>query len=356
MKKSICIVSPSTNMGGIERALVLLANTFIEKDYKVDFISCLAGEHFYELRREICLIEPNFKRLPGLNSRLIFYPRLCLFIRRTIISKNPDAILSFGDWFNPIVLLSLLGLRYPVFISDRTSPDRYGFPLEQVKTILYPRSTGFIAQTKRAADFKHKKFGQKLNIKVIPNALREVSLYSNISREKIILYVGRFAWEKAPELLIRAYKAIPDRQGWQLHMAGTGPLLKSMKALVADLNIKDEVVFHGKIQDIDSMFARAGIYVLPSVIEGFPNSLCEAMAAGLPCICFDSIPYEEIFTNGVDGIAIDSGDLDKLTSAMIELMNDKQLRETLGTRAKQIRNRLSVDIIGKQFTEFIFGE
>mgnify|MGYP001200021156 CR=1 FL=1 len=133
-------------------------------------------------------------------------------------------------------------------------------------------------------------------------------------------------------------------------------LSNEMKQLALELNINDSVAFYGKVPEIDKLYAKAGIYVLPSVIEGFPNSLCEAMAAGLPCICFDSIPYEEIFTNGVDGIAIDSGDLDKLTSAMIELMNDKQLRETLGTRAKQIRNRLSVDIIGKQFTEFIFGE
>lgn len=343
-------------MGGIERSLVSLANTFVSKGYKVDFISCLASEHFYTLRTEICFIEPNFKRIRGLNNKLIFYTQLCFFLRQTITSKKPDAVLSFGDWFNPIVLLSLSGLKYPVFISDRTSPERYGFPLEQIKALLYPKSSGFIAQTRRAADFKRQKFGDKLTIKIIPNALREVSIFPSISREKIILYVGRFAWEKAPETLIRAFEAIPDRQGWQLHMAGTGPLLNRMKDLVEDLNIKDEVVFHGKVPDVDILYARAGIYVLPSVVEGFPNSLCEAMAAGLPCICFDSIPYEEIFSNGIDGIAINSGDLNKLTSTMIGLMNNEHLRGNLGKRAMGIRNRLSLELIGQQFIEFIFGE
>ena len=100
-------------------------------------------------------------------------------------------------------------------------------------------------------------------------------------------------------------------------MAGSGPLSNKMKQIVLDLNINDEVVFYGKVLEIDQLYARAGIYVLPSLLEGFPNSLCEAMAAGLPCICFDNIPYEEIFTNGVDGIAIKYEDIDGLTSTMI---------------------------------------
>jgi len=52
------------------------------------------------------------------------------------------------------------------------------------------------------------------------------------SRENIILYVGRFAWEKAPIKLIRAFCSIANINGWKLHMAGTGPLLEPMKDLV----------------------------------------------------------------------------------------------------------------------------
>jgi GalNAc-alpha-(1->4)-GalNAc-alpha-(1->3)-diNAcBac-PP-undecaprenol alpha-1,4-N-acetyl-D-galactosaminyltransferase len=127
-------------------------------------------------------------------------------------------------------LLALYGTKYPVFISDRTSPDyKFSFPIPLMKRWLYPHSAGFIAQTQRAAEYKQKQFGDKLNIRVIPNAIREVKSFPDVKREKIILYVGRFAWEKGPERLIHAYCGLENRQGWKLLMAGSGPLLKPMQ-------------------------------------------------------------------------------------------------------------------------------
>ena len=344
-------------MGGIERALVVLANYFITKGYQVTFISCLAGDHFYMLSPNIDVIEPDFSRSDSVLNKGFFYPRLVLFIRRKVRSLKPDVVLTFSDWFSPLVLLSLSGLQYSVFISDRTSPDyKFRFPIPQLKKWLYPKSAGFIAQSQRTAEFKRKQFGERLNIRVIPNAIREVKLYPDILRERIILYVGRFAWEKGPERLIRAFKSIPDRFGWQLHMAGSGPLLERMKLLASELKISDGVVFYGKVNDIDKLFAKASIFVLPSILEGFPNSLCEAMAAGLPCICFDSIPYEEIFKNGVDGIVVKNGDISELTATIIRLMMDKSLREQIGARAREIRNQLNIKSIGEQINDFIFEE
>jgi glycosyltransferase involved in cell wall biosynthesis len=355
--KHICIVSPSLRIGGIERALVILANYFANRGVKVTFISCLKGERFYYLENTVNCIEPRFKRSARILNKIISYPLLVCYIRRNIIRTSPDAILTFGDLFSPLVLLSLFGLNYKIYISDRTSPYyKFRFPIPQLKKWLYPKSSGFIAQTKKAADFKREKFGDRLKISIIPNAIKEINLFPDIAREKIILYAGRFAWEKGPERLIRAFKAISDRQNWRLHMAGSGPLLNKMKQLVVDFNISDEVIFHGKVKEIDKLYARAGIYVLPSLVEGFPNSLCEAMAAGLPCICFDKIPFEEIFKNGVDGIAVRDDDINELSVTMAELMKNNNLRKKLGDEAKKICFRFSVDSVGQQVLNFIFED
>lgn len=356
MNKSVCLVSPSLQVGGIERMLTILANYFILQGIKVTLISCLNRERFFELDSRINLIEPAFDRKNGLLNKLLYYHRVVLFLRRKIPQTNPDVVLAFGEWFNPLVLLSMYNLKYPVFISDRTSPDfKFKFPLPLLIRWLYPKSAGLIAQTHRAAEYKRNQFDNKLNITVIPNPLRKVKLYSDIKRERIILYVGRLSWEKGPERLIRAFGAIQNRQGWQLHIAGSGPLQKKMSQLVSSLDINDEVVFYGKVKDVDKLFARAGIFVLPSLLEGFPNSLCEAMAAGLPCVCFDNIPYEEIFTNG-DGIVIREGNIGELTATLVRLMEHDLLRIQLGTKAMNIRDRLKVEFIGKQVINFIFEE
>jgi len=356
LNNKICIISPSLKLGGIERVLVVLANYFSSKGHHVIFISCLAGTHFYSLDKNITLIEPVFKRSKSRFNKLVFYLRILKFIRSTVKKNQPDVVLAFGDWFSPLVLLALYGTSYPVYISDRTNPDyKFGFPIPLMKRWLYPRSAGFIAQTTRAAAYKQQQFGRKLNIKIIPNAIREVKRY-DVPREKIILYVGRFAWEKAPERLIKAYAGLEERQGWTLLMAGSGPLLGQMQELVKELNIADEVTFPGKVEDVDLLYSKAGIYVLPSVLEGFPNALCEAMAAGLPVVCYVSIPWDEIIEPGMDGLLVNSNEPGELTLKLKELINNKELRKRLGQNARNIKDRLSVEKIGAQVSDFIFNK
>lgn len=355
MFNHICIISPSLKMGGIERALVVLANHFSESGYNITFISCLKGQRFYSLHNKINLIEPGFTHKGGLISGVLFYPRLVQFVRKQVKKTNPDVVLAFGDWFSPMVLLALYGTKHEVFISDRTSPDyKFKFPIPQLKKWLYPRSAGFIAQTIRAAEYKRKQFGDKLNIKVIPNAIREVKLYPEIQREKVILYVGRFAWEKGPDRIIQAFSQIDDKAGWQLHLAGTGPLLEPMKRLAKELGCNGSIVFLGQIADIDSLFARSSIYVLPSILEGFPNALCEAMAAGLPVVCFESIPHESILTHNFDGIVVKEGDIDKLSHVLSLLIHNETQRKLIGENSVKIKERLNVQSIGSQILEFIF--
>lgn len=357
MSHSVCIISPSLRLGGIERSLVILADFFVESGFIVYFIPCLSGTQFYNLNEKVKIVRPGFKHSGGWMSKLSFYPKICWFIRKYVRQTNPEVVLTFGDLFSSLVLLALLGLNKRVFISDRTSPYyNLSFPIPTLKKWLYPKSAGFIAQTSLACRFNREKFRRRLNMTIIPNAMREVKLYPQIPRENIILYAGRFSSEKSPERLIKAFSIIPDRQDWQLHMAGSGPLLNSMKKFVSALGIRDKVVFYGEVSDVDRLYAKAGIFVLSSLFEGFPNSLCEAMAAGLPCICFNNIPYDEIFTDGYDGIAVKEGDdIKGLASALMLLMHNKALREEIGRRAMEIRKRLSIDIIGPRITEFIFN-
>jgi len=357
LRRKICIVSPSLQVGGIERMLTLIANYFFKRGLEVTFISCLNKDKFYQLESGIDLIEPPFERTSRPINKVLYYVRLVFFLRRQVLKANPEAVLSFGEWFNPVVLLALYGTKFPVFISDRTSPDfRFFFPIPQLIQWLYPRSEALIVQTQIAYKYKLRQFNNKVRVHVIPNAIRNINLDPAIKREKIILYVGRLSWEKGPDRLIRAYFDIPDKDNWELHFAGSGPLIDEMKQLANSFSTTGTVVFYGNVKDIDSLYAKAGIYVIPSLLEGFPNSLCEAMAAGLPCICFDSIPYSEIFTNHHDGIAVKSDDIKGLSTAMIDLMNSDGLRERIGSNARNIGERLSIERVGEQFYKLIFED
>jgi len=352
INKKIVIVSPSLKIGGIERALTVLANYFVTKGHEIIFISCLSGDQFYALHENIKLVEPDFKNTGGI-KKILFYIKLLFFLRSEIKKASPDVVLSFGDWFNPIVLFSLLGLKYPVYISDRTSPDyKFNIITSLGKKILYPNSKGFIAQTKRAADFKRQQFDNKLNIKIISNAIRKTSIVPD-SKENIILFVGRFAWEKAPDRLLKAFSKIANKTDWTLHFAGDGPLLNEMIQFSKELKIDDKVVFHGAVSNIDVLYSKANIYAIPSKVEGFPNALCEAMSFSLPCICFDDIPFEDIIADGINGFVIPNGNINLFSEKILELINNESLRIKVGIRAKQFVEKLSPEIIGEEYLKFI---
>jgi GalNAc-alpha-(1->4)-GalNAc-alpha-(1->3)-diNAcBac-PP-undecaprenol alpha-1,4-N-acetyl-D-galactosaminyltransferase len=355
-KKKICIVSPSLKLGGIERALTTLSTEFVKFGIEVHFVSCLKDNHFYKLEKEIILHEPNFSRSSSFKNKILFYPKLLSFLRNEVKSINPDSVLVFGDWFSPLTLLALLGTKFPVFISDRTLPNyKFSFPIPFLKTWLYPKSSGFIAQTQRSKDFKINKFGRKLNIKVIPNALPKFALLNEQpEKKKNVLYVGRFEWEKDPEILIRAFSLVVKKfPHWKLLMAGNGPLLTKNQELSKELEISNQIEFLGKVSDVQKLYSESSVYVLPSVIEGFPNSLIEAMSFGLPCICFADIPYEDIVENKKNGIVIFERSPDILAEEICFLIENENARFRLGLTAKNVSENFASDKISKMVLDFI---
>jgi glycosyltransferase involved in cell wall biosynthesis len=281
---------------------------------------------------------------------------MVMWIREQVKRVNPDVVLTFGDNFNPLVLLALSGLKYPVFISDRTSPDFKFHPLvNKGKQLLYPKSAGFIAQSSRAAEYKKKHFGDKLNIRIIPNAIKEVKLY-DVERKKQIVYVGRLSIEKGPDRLLEAFGKIKQNNGWKLVFAGSGPMMEELKEKTKAMGIDSNVVFLGQVKEVDKLLAESSIFVLPSRLEGFPNALCEAMAAGLPSICFDCIPSGDVITNGEDGFIVPDGDTDALAKTIQDLMDSEELRRQVATKALLIRERLSPERTGKMFLDFMFNK
>ena len=329
----ILIVAPSRKMGGIERALSVLANEWALQGFEVVYVSCLKSEPFYQLHEKIKVVEPNFKRAGGTFNKMFFYPKLLRYLRNEFKVHQPDRIISFGDFFNPLVLLAARGLKIPVYISDRTSADfKFPFYIKYLKQKLYPHASGFIAQTQRAYDAKRNQFGEKFNQTIIPNAIRPVSKI-DVPKENIILYAGRFSWEKNPGALIEAFAGIKEKKEWRLVMLGDGPLWNEMKTKASKLGLEYEINFLGAVSDIDLWLNKASIFVLPSVLEGFPNALCEAMSAGLPVVCFDSIAYESLLVHNQEGIVVPFRNIVQLSRSIHELILNQVLRENLGNKA-----------------------
>lgn len=352
--KTICLVAPSLQGGGIERALTTLSSHFVKRGHKVVYIACRAGKHFYELDSNVVFKEPSFVHTASSHHKLLNYYKTIKFVRKQLKEFKPDTILSFGDIINPLTLLANRGLGYPIYISDRISPKQnLGRFKNFMKKITYSKATGIIAQTEQAAQYKRRVFGDNLNMKIIPNSLRAIEDTTGVVKKNQVIGVGRLSFEKGFDRLIAAFSLIKAHDDWNLLLVGDGPVRKDLERQVADLGISNRVDFAGMRKDVDQLLAESRIFVIPSRCEGFPNALCEAMASPLPCIAFDGVPTENLITNNVDGIVLKDNDIDGLANAIGQLMDDEVLRNTLSLNAISIRQRLDKEKIGDEFLDFI---
>ena len=351
MRKKILIIGPCLSMGGMERASVNTANAFDKEGLEVVFVSLFKKPHFFKLNEGVVLEEPidfNIKHLSILKS--IFW------IKKLLKQHKPDSILAFNKFYGAITAFAMIGNTTPFYISERSSPLFVWKQLiKLINRIAYwlKPPTGVLAQTSIAASYQ-KKYFKKSEVRVIPNILRAVKIYPEIAGEKVILAVGRLGDHlKGFDLLIESF-ALLDNKEWELHIAGGDENGQYLKDLAANLGILDRIKFLGQVQNIDKVYASAGIFVIPSRSEGFPNALAEAMAAGCACIAFDFIAGpRDIIDNGVSGIIVENGDVKALSETIDNLIDNPIRRKELGTNAMKIKKDLNDKVVSDKILDFL---
>ena len=161
--KNICFVIHSLQAGGMERVMSEIINYISsKKEYNVHLVLYgIKRELFYSISDDIIIHKPEFE----FDNSKRFYStvKTVYFLRKTIKKINPISVLSFGERWNNIVLLSLIGVSVPVYVSDRSQPNKsLGFKDDLLRKLLYPRAKGVIVQTQKALDIFQSMYKQGL--------------------------------------------------------------------------------------------------------------------------------------------------------------------------------------------------
>ena len=265
---------------------------------------------------------------------------------------QPQSLLSFGGKYNSFVLASAFGLNIKAYISDRSKPNiNYGPIQNLINPLLYRYADGIIAQTELAKTIAYKSTKNR-NIKVIPNPVLNY-FNPDIEKSNCILNVGRFIKSKQQELLIDIFIEI-DPKGWILKFIGDGECLENCKTKVLDKKFSDRILFYGHQYNVASYYQESKVFAFPSVSEGFPNALAEAMAAGCACISYDcSAGPADIIDDGLNGFLIEEGNVMKFKDKLDILIRNAIIREEFSKAALEKMKIFDTSIICKKFISMI---
>ena len=175
-----------------------------------------------------------------------------------------------------------------------------------------------------------------------------------------LLYVGRLSSAKAPVLLVQACAQLRDEGlDFALTMVGDGPDRARIEQTIADLKLAARIHLTGSLnqQAVRAHFARADVFVLPSLAEGIPVVLMEAMSSGVPCVSTPVNGIPELIAHGHTGLLATPGDVPSLTTQLRRLIQEPELRRSLAeaAHAKVLADfdlGLNVPKLSRIFSEF----
>jgi len=151
------------------------------------------------------------------------------------------------------------------------------------------------------------------------------------SGKTLVATSGRLSPEKGHEHLIRAFaRVIKDRPDVVLLIFGDGPQRGELVKLARTLGCSDFIHFLGFVPDFASLLERIDVFVLPSLSEGLPNVLLEAMAAARPVVATAVGGVPELVLNGATGLLVSPGNSEEMAGAIGRLLSDTELARRLG--------------------------
>lgn len=352
----LAIVITGMSFGGAERVTAYLSNYFVEQNVNVTIISLTKTVPAYSLSEDIRYI---WYDASGHKSAIVRDFSLMRSIRKTISELKPDLVMGMMSYSGTLAAYACIGLPVPVLLSERNDPNTSIAFKEIEKRIIkfaYRHlADNAIFQTLGAKEYYYGDAGRGF---IIPNPLYLEAMpqpKETYNESKKIVSAGRLSRQKQYALLIEAFQKVhvlhPD---YTLAIYGEGEEREKLEHLIDSLSLQDSVSLPGIEEHIFTKLQEAQMFVLPSLYEGMPNALIEAMAMGLPVITTD---YSEgrgtIVEHERNGLVVPRNNADAMCEAMLYFIDNLEEAKRMGKQAVTIRETLDSNRVCKLWMQAI---
>ena len=176
-------------------------------------------------------------------------------------------------------------------------------------------------------------------IRMVPNAVDSAFFRPRASarREDEVLWVGRFVPEKGLDVLLRAMKIVLGQRKAVLRLVGDGPGMGLMQELSRRLGIRQYVIFEGRVgkEQVGKLMSEASVFALPSVKEGLPKVLLQAMASELAVVASKIPGVVDVVLDEQNGVLFEQGNVQSLAGSISSLLGDPTRMRSLGKIARE---------------------
>lgn len=262
--------------------------------------------------------------------------RVLLRLARLLRREHVQVLFTF--MFHPTLLGRLVGwlCGVPVRVSSERTMAWEGAGRRMLNRWTMPLATHVVAASDRVAAYAAQEFRiPPERLTTIPNGV-DLDHFRPVRRDRnveppVIGCTARLHAKNDHATLLRAFARVSVR--WpeaRLLLLGRGPEEPRLRALAAALGISARVRFEGEQPDVAPYLHQMDLYVQPSVAEGMPNSILEAMASGLPVVatCVGGTP--EVVVDGETGLLVPPRDPVALADAALKLLEDRRMADALG--------------------------
>ena len=354
--KKIVFVIRHLHSGGAERVTAALANELCKNNqYQVHvIIFSRDSESEYHLDDRVCC--HSMGTPPCGRMKAIIYR--CTYLRKIIDSINPYCVVSLdGIRSIMLTLVSMIGRKRHLVLSERNDPRSHpsSKALRLLRFFAYSVCAGVIFQTNEAKSF-FPKFIQKKSVVICNPITSELPDPNTGERVPRIVNFCRLVPQKNLGLLIDAFSDIVDLfPEYSLHIYGDGEERERLENKIKQMNLQNKILLHGYSNNIYEEINDAALFVSSSNYEGISNSMLEAMALGIPCICTDCPAggARDVIKPGVNGLLVAVGDKSGLSQMMKEVLSNKELSETISEGGLKLREELCVSEISKKWVHAI---
>ena len=369
----ILFIAPHLDGGGSERVLINLLNN-IDRDLIESELLVFekSGSLMKQLNDDIRLVSNKVRR-----------PRYAVFEISKMIKENRYNVVFVMKLYMFIIVylaVKLSGKRIPIVYREVTYVSTeicrnsdgldihklynnchvYRFLYRHMSKIVVPSAEMMkdLCSTFRVPKEKTVTIHNPVDMAEIEKSCRDVVEHPWFSEAiPVIISAGRLVGQKNFEMLIIAFSMMLDK-GYKgrLIILGKGEKRSELESLIEKLGVCNEVLLMGHERNPFKYIVKSSIFVLPSLWEGFPNVLLEAMACGTAVISTDCLSGpKEIIDNHENGLLIASNNAVQLCDAMIRLLDDEILRKRLGEAGRnKVRERYALDKIIPAYEELFY--